>query len=137
MAKQTNPIDDKLNKLQDFVSRNVKHKFKYTEEKWFTSEQDNVCPMCKELQDLGWIPSGILPRYKQAHSTLGDGNWKAPDSSCNCRKGYRQAAGSKPEWAKDGKLEWDPGSEQYLIFKASVKQKVQLIQQKYNFKCTC
>lgn len=132
MNKKTNIIDDKLNKIQDLLSRN--HAFAYQEEHWFTSDLDNVCPMCSELEKVGWVPSGILPPYRKAHSILGEGKWNAPDSSCNCRKGYRRAKGDRPDF-EIGELVYNPSSQTYTVFKEA-QTKVQLILNKYKT-CTC
>lgn len=68
-------------------------------ERWynFNEDPDNVCPICQELADLGWVDYGLLPEFKKAHSVIGEGKWKAPDSSCQCRKGYKRVGGTAPE----------------------------------------
>lgn len=70
------------------------------EERWVTATQleegdKEVCPICIELADLGYVDFGLLPPFRQAHSIIGEGRWLAPDSSCQCRKTYRRVKGAK------------------------------------------
>ena len=55
-------------------------------ERWITSGDESVCPICTELEEMGWVIRGTLPRYRKAHSTIGQGRWKASDSACRCNK---------------------------------------------------
>lgn len=86
-------VQEKLLTLLEYPA--IRERFAYQQEKWVTNG-DNVCPMCADLQSLGWLPLGTLPRYKHAHSELGEGKWKAPDSSCQCTKAYKRSSGDNP-----------------------------------------
>jgi hypothetical protein len=108
------------------------------EERWITSGKENVCPMCSELEALDWLPYGTLPRFRRAHSELGDGNWKAPDSSCGCHKGYRKKSVNPNR--SSAVLEWN-GTDWIAVYtgdqfrvmmsKEDAKAKVQAILNKY------
>lgn len=76
--------------------QNVAVHLAYQQEHWFTSGKSNVCPLCQDLEDLGWVPYGTLPAYKHAHSVIGKGNWKVGDEYCNCTKGYKRVKGDSP-----------------------------------------
>ncbi len=75
--------------------------FASQEERW-EPYGNNTCPICSDLHDLGWVPLGTLPYFRQAHSVIGEGRWNAPDSSCECTKNYRRVAGEGFS-AQDGK----------------------------------
>jgi hypothetical protein len=69
-------------------------------ERWVASQSCNTCPICRTLHQLSWQIQGtffkyswdgqskevLMPRYRQAHSEIGEGRWNAPDSSCRCKK---------------------------------------------------
>ena len=79
------------------------------EERWVTQPADTKggesCPICITLQKMGWVENGQpveyrwpgnskilefgLPLYRQAHSVVGDGNWKVGDKDCKCYKEFR------------------------------------------------
>lgn len=68
-------------------------------ERWFAYSKKGsvICPICLELDKLGWVDFGLLPPYRKAHSIIGQGDWKVGDEYCNCSKGYKRVAGSAPE----------------------------------------
>lgn len=131
----------------------VYHQFKFTQEHWFTTGKGREvppCPMCLELEQLGWIPFGILPEKQKAHSTLGGGNWNAPDSACKCVKRNRFVSGNYPEWAKNNNgsyksLQFDDATKSYLIFNSNEKclskeqaiKAIENIKQKYSATQCC
>ena len=86
-----------------------RQKFAYQEERW-VPQGDNTCPLCNAIADLEWLPFGTLPAYKKAHSTLGEGRWKAPDSSCQCTKAYKRTSGDYPGPMK---LVYNPNTESW------------------------
>jgi hypothetical protein len=69
-------------------------------ERWKASADCLTCPICRQLHLLGWQIQGTfftyrwgsnqkevrMPRYRRAHSEIGEGRWKAPDNSCRCVK---------------------------------------------------
>jgi hypothetical protein len=69
-------------------------------ERWVCQEDELTCPICVTLNNLGWQLQGtffryswdgqskqvLMPRYRQAHSEIGEGRWNANDSSCRCQK---------------------------------------------------
>lgn len=72
----------------------------HQEERWFSENPDPLngpCPICEELAALGWVEFGLLPRYKKAHSIIGEGRWKSSDEDCLCVKGYRRVKGNPSE----------------------------------------
>lgn len=111
-------------------------KFGFNQEKWLIRQRTlkgglkPVCPMCLELDALGWLPLGTLPPNRKAHSTLGQGRWNAKDSDCQCSKGYRSVQGKQEPLA----IAWD-GS-QYITYN-EIKNKVKIILEKYKGICTC
>lgn len=77
------------------------------QEKWVTNATPNgpACPICLDLEALGWVSRGTLPPYRQAHSLIGGPNWNAPDSSCRCWKEVRnQTLGFSEESTLDNLL---------------------------------
>lgn len=70
--------------------------------RWNTRDSD-ACPICVELASHGWVdvgtympynhvdyPNGVqMPPYRQAHSIIGQGNWKVGDDKCRCSIDYR------------------------------------------------
>lgn len=68
-------------------------------ERWIANNPDenNICPICADLESLGWVEFGLLPKFKKAHSTIGEGNWKCPDSACQCTKDFKRGKGPAPE----------------------------------------
>lgn len=74
-------------------------------ERWVSVEsKTGPCPICDTLNNLGWIEAGQpttytwdngskiilgLPPYRQAHSQIGEGSWKANDFSCKCYKDFK------------------------------------------------
>lgn len=111
----------------------IRERFAVQEERWITGG-DDTCPMCSDLEDLGWLPLKTLPRYKQAHSKLGEGRWKAPDSSCQCTKGYRRVGGENQD---PKQLEYTPGQGWSAFEIKKAEDKVKIILEKYQGKCTC
>ncbi len=112
----------------------------HQEEKWNADNSDpnNVCPICQELDALGWVPFGLLPKYKKAHSVIGEGRWKAPDSSCQCVKGYRRASGPKPSditplTGNNG----DNPLELYFKRVEDVKSKIEEMKKRYGHTDSC
>lgn len=65
----------------------------FKEERWVTDpgkgESGESCPICKDLEDMGWVKIGTLPPYRKAHSIIGEGKWKTGDDTCNCIKEFR------------------------------------------------
>jgi hypothetical protein len=69
-------------------------------ERWVASPDCLTCPICRTLHSLSWQIQGtffkyswdgqskevLMPRYRQAHSEIGEGRWNASDSSCRCKK---------------------------------------------------
>ena len=53
----------------------------YRWELWKTAD-DEACPVCLSLADLGWQPGGVLPRIGAGHPK----GWKASNASCRCWK---------------------------------------------------
>lgn len=106
------------------------------EEKWVIKARTlkggdkPVCPMCYDLDQLGWLPLGTLPPNRKAHSVLGKGNWNAPDSSCQCSKVYRFTSNPQEPLA----LAWDGA--QWIAYKEKIN-KVRIILEKYKGVCTC
>jgi len=128
-------LKDRLFNLLEI--KGIRERLAYQQERWITSGKDNTCPMCADLENLGWLPLGTLPRYKHAHSELGEGRWKAPDSSCGCVKGYKRAAGPNPGRKQ---LEYVPGYGWIAVetgLATEAKEKVKIIMAKYEGKCTC
>jgi hypothetical protein len=80
------------------------------QERWVTKPEQTAggksCPICIELQRIGWVgrdetvqynyPGGTidligLPPYRKAHSQIGGGKWKVSDYYCKCAKQFRIA----------------------------------------------
>lgn len=122
----------------DIQLEKVKEKFGFNQERWIVRGKKlkgsfkPVCPMCLELDALGWLPIGTLPANRKAHSTLGQGRWNAPDSACQCSKGYRTVAEKQEPLA----IAWD-GTHYITYSKEEIKEKVRFIIEKYNGICTC
>jgi len=69
-------------------------------ERWVCRADELTCPICVTLNNLGWQLQGtffryswngqskqvLMPRYREAHSEIGEGRWNADDSSCRCQK---------------------------------------------------
>ena len=110
----------------------------HQEEQWVSDNSDplNICPICSDLQDLGWVQFGLLPAYKHAHSIIGEGNWKAPDSSCLCVKGYRRVSG--PGESDVVPLSGDTGANplsSYFAKAESDRLKIDKLKEKYKNNC--
>jgi len=110
----------------------------YQEERWYANNPDplNICPICADLDSLGWLPFGTLPKFKQAHSVIGEGNWNCPDSACNCVKGYRRVSGDIPTDIKplSGNTGENPLST-YFSRVEDAKMKIQKLKDKYKNGC--
>jgi hypothetical protein len=87
-----------VEKLERFATKK-KSKGSKQLERWFAYSKKGsvICPICLKLDSLGWVDFGLLPAFKKAHSVIGEGRWKSPDSDCNCKKGYKRVAGEAPE----------------------------------------
>jgi hypothetical protein len=114
-------------------------------ERWFAYNEDpgNICPICDELDALGWVDFGLLPPFKKAHSIIGEGKWNAPDSSCQCAKGYKRVTGKIPKniipiSGYDGPNSIaDPRLNFEIKYsRDEVIEKIKLMKQKYS-KCNC
>jgi len=69
-------------------------------ERWVASDDCVTCPICVTLHNLGFQIQGSfftyswpggskeieMPRFKQAHSYVGEGRWKSRNDACRCRK---------------------------------------------------
>ena len=69
-------------------------------ERWVANDDERTCPICVTLHNLGWQLQGTffeykwgsntkqiqMPRYRQAHSYVGEGRWKTDNQVCRCRK---------------------------------------------------
>jgi len=133
----------KFQKESENWARVLKFAGAHQEERWITSaslseSETPVCPICADLEKLGWVEFGLLPPFKQAHSIIGEGKWNCPDSSCNCRKGYRRVAGeSTGVIPLSGNTGANPLSS-YFSKVESDKEKIEKLKLKYkNFNCTC
>ena len=69
-------------------------------ERWIANDDERTCPICVTLHNLGWQLQGTffeyswgsnsklieMPRFRQAHSYVGEGRWKTGNNVCRCRK---------------------------------------------------
>lgn len=114
-------------------------------ERWYAYNEDpeNVCPICAELDALGWVEFGLLPPFKKAHSIIGEGKWHSPDSSCQCAKGYKRVAGTQakkviPISGYSGKNPIDNPKLEFEITYSTEEVKEKIKQMKLKFSnCTC
>ena len=87
------------------------------EERWVSRDDENTCPICHSLSEIGWVERGSsiqyqalrhnrdgwsrapeydktingLPGYRLAHSQIGEGSWKVGDNKCKCYKEFRNS----------------------------------------------
>jgi hypothetical protein len=61
------------------IQKEEQAKAEMDEEHWQTVGDENVCPVCRGLEYLGWVPLGTLP-------LPGD-----PHNGCRCEKEWRKA----------------------------------------------
>lgn len=94
-----NPKIIREQKFKESFTHLLKFAGMHSEERWISVNPDpsNVCPICDDLQSLGWVEFGLLPPFQEAHSIIGEGNWKCPDSACMCTKDFRRRKGPAPE----------------------------------------
>jgi hypothetical protein len=132
----TKEDEDEQFNLENFATDNKK-KGIHQEERWYNynADKSNICPICKDLAKLGWVEFGLLPKFKKAHLFIGEGKWNSPDSSCQCRKGYRttkgQATPVTPVTGRNG----DNPLELYFGRTEEVKQRIEEIKAKYKNGC--